>query len=129
MATGVEPLIDTGFCDDADLVVAAYGSVGKFVRYACLRLPRRRAPGGAMSAPSRCGPSPRRPYTRRRRGRPRWAVYEQNMGQMVDDVRLATLGAVPVEFIGGPSWDHSGFGIGPDINVPDISERILEAMP
>ena len=37
------------------------------------------------------------------------AVYENNTGQMVDDVRLAVLGAAPVEFIGGVSLGQLGF--------------------
>jgi len=127
MATGVEPLIDAGFCDDAELVVAAYGSVGKFVRYACLRL---RDAGHRVGyiRPITLWPFPSEAVHKAASGSAKVAAYEQNMGQMVDDVRLATMGSVPVEFIGGPSWDHSGFGIGPDINVPDISERILEAL-
>ena len=98
------------------------------MRYACLRL---RDAGHRVGyvRPITLWPFPSEAVHKAAAGSAKVAVYEQNMGQMVDDVRLATLGAVPVEFIGGPSWDHSGFGIGPDINVPDISERILEAMP
>ncbi len=127
MSAGVDPLVDIGFCEDAELVVAAYGSVGKFVRYACLRL---RDDGHRVGyvRPITLWPFPSEAVRDAIAGAAKVAVYEQNMGQMVEDVRLATLGAVPVEFIGGPSWDHSGFGIGPDINVPDISECILRAM-
>ncbi len=45
------------------------------------------------------------------------AVYENNQGQMVDDVRLAVLDRAPVHFIGGLSLDSSGFGIAPDLDV------------
>ena len=45
---------------------------------------------------------------------------------MVDDVRLAVLGAAPVEFIGGVSLDSSGFGIAPDLDVAILRRRILE---
>jgi 2-oxoglutarate ferredoxin oxidoreductase subunit alpha len=54
-----------------------------------------------------------------------FAVYESNQGQMVEDVRLAVLGRVPVHFIGGLSIDSSGFGIAPDLNVARMS-RIIE---
>ncbi|HZU80455.1 MAG TPA: hypothetical protein VE991_11115, partial [Acidimicrobiales bacterium] len=54
-------------------------------------------------------------------------VYENNQGQMVDDVRLAVLGAAPVEFIGGLSIDESGFGIAPDLQVEVLRAR-LEAV-
>ena len=51
-------------------------------------------------------PFPTRGDRRRRRAAPRARrVYENNQGQMVDDVRLAVLGRCPVEFIGGLSLD------------------------
>jgi len=37
----------------------------------------------------------------------------------------AVLGAAPVEAIGGLTLDSSGFGIGPDITVPEIRGRML----
>jgi 2-oxoglutarate ferredoxin oxidoreductase subunit alpha len=52
------------------------------------------------------------------------AVYENNAGQMIDDVRLAVLGRAPVHFIGGLSLDSSGFGIAPDLDVAVIRARI-----
>jgi len=55
------------------------------------------------------------------------AVYENNEGQMIDDVRLAVLGRTPVSFIGGLSLDHSGFGIAPDLDVVVLRDRILDA--
>jgi len=55
-------------------------------------------------------------------------VYENNQGQMIDDVRLALEGRVPVKFIGGLSLDHSGFGIAPDLEVTTMRKRIEEAM-
>ena len=51
-------------------------------------------------------------------------VYENNQGQMIDDVRLAVLGRAPVHFIGGLSLDPSGFGIAPDLEVATVAARI-----
>jgi 2-oxoglutarate ferredoxin oxidoreductase subunit alpha len=42
-------------------------------------------------------------------------------------VRLAVLGRVPVDFIGGLSLDSSGFGIAPDYNV-DVLRRKITAV-
>jgi 2-oxoglutarate/2-oxoacid ferredoxin oxidoreductase subunit alpha len=56
------------------------------------------------------------------------AVYENNQGQMIDDVRLAVLGAAPVTFIGGLSLDSSGFGIAPDLDVALLKDRILRVV-
>ena len=53
------------------------------------------------------------------------AVYENNQGQMIDDVRLAVLGRGAGDFIGGLSLDGSGFGIAPDLDVGAAAERIL----
>jgi 2-oxoglutarate ferredoxin oxidoreductase subunit alpha len=54
------------------------------------------------------------------------AVFEQNAGQMIDDVRLAVLGRVPVVAIGGISHDQSGFGVGPALEPASIIARIAE---
>jgi 2-oxoglutarate ferredoxin oxidoreductase subunit alpha len=56
------------------------------------------------------------------------AVYENNQGQMVDDVRLSVLGAAPVHFIGGLSIDDSGFGIAPDLEVATLRRRIADVL-
>jgi 2-oxoglutarate ferredoxin oxidoreductase subunit alpha len=50
------------------------------------------------------------------------------MGQMVDDVRLAMNGRIPVDFIGGLSLDSSGFGIAPDLDVARLRQRIAGLM-
>jgi 2-oxoglutarate ferredoxin oxidoreductase subunit alpha len=55
-------------------------------------------------------------------------VYENNTGQMVDDVRLALAGAVPVEFIGRLSLDGSGFGIAPDLDSGYLRSRLEELL-
>jgi 2-oxoglutarate ferredoxin oxidoreductase subunit alpha len=54
------------------------------------------------------------------------AVFEQNAGQMIDDVRLAVLGKVPVVPIGGISHDPSGFGVGPALQPASIIAKITE---
>ena len=51
-------------------------------------------------------------------------VLEQNAGQMVDDVRLALLGAVAVESIGGISSDEAGFGVGDLYSPADVRRRV-----
>jgi hypothetical protein len=43
-------------------------------------------------------------------------------------VRLAVLGRAPVHFIGGISFDGSGFGIAPDLDVRVLSDRIRAVM-
>jgi hypothetical protein len=47
---------------------------------------------------------------------------------MVDDVRLALEGAVPVQFIGRLSLDSSGFGIAPDLDGDYLRDKLLEVL-
>ena len=56
------------------------------------------------------------------------AVLEQNAGQMIDDVRLAVLGAAPVVAIGGISTDRAGFGVGDLLNPAAVRGRIEGAL-
>ena len=124
MAAGIEPRCDVGHCDDADLVVVAFGTIGRFVRWVVKEL---RAEGHAVGyvRPITLYPFPTDAVIAAAAGARSVAVYENNLGQMIDDVRLSLLGSCPVEFIGGLSMDSSGFGVGPEIDAPRIRARIL----
>jgi 2-oxoglutarate ferredoxin oxidoreductase subunit alpha len=126
MADGIEPRCEVGHCDDAELVVVAFGTIGRFVRWVVKEL---RAEGHRIGyvRPVTLFPFPADAVAAAAAGARSVAVYENNLGQMVDDVRLAVLGACPVDFIGGLSMDSSGFGVGPEIDAPRIRQRILEA--
>jgi 2-oxoglutarate ferredoxin oxidoreductase subunit alpha len=123
MLTSVEPRYDADFCDDADVVVVAFGTPAKYVRHAVRSL---RADGHRVGClrPITLVPFPTAAVAAVSEGARLIAVYENNQGQMLDDVRLAVLGRAPVEFIGGLSMDSSGFGIAPDLDVPVIRQRI-----
>jgi 2-oxoglutarate/2-oxoacid ferredoxin oxidoreductase subunit alpha len=124
MLAAVEPLAEKGFVDDAEVVVVAFGTPGKFIRAVCREL---RAEGHRVGfiRPISLVPFPSAAIEQAA-GRARAvAVYENNGGQMLDDVRLAVLGRCPVEFIGGLSLDDSGFGIAPDLDVRVLRERVL----
>ena len=123
MVQGQEPMVDVGYLDDADVVVVAFGTLGKFVRYTVAQM---RAEGLRVGyvRPITLFPFPTETVAAAAANARMVAVYENNMGQMLDDVRLAVLGAAPVEFIGGLTLDNSGFGIGPDVQVPIIRDRI-----
>jgi 2-oxoglutarate ferredoxin oxidoreductase subunit alpha len=131
MLEQVEPLHEAEHCDDADVVVVAFGTPAKYVRHAVRRL---RADGHRVGylRPITLVPFPADAVARVATQARAVAVYENNQGQMVDDVRLAVLGRSPVHFIGGLSLDSSGFGIAPDLEVPVIAARIaavLDAVP
>jgi 2-oxoglutarate ferredoxin oxidoreductase subunit alpha len=124
MIAGTEPMVDTGSLDDAEVVVVAFGTPGKFVRFVVGELRAEGVPVGYVR-PITLFPFPSAAVRAAAERARVVGVYENSAGQMVDDVRLAVLGAAPVEPIGGLSLDSSAFGIGPDITVPEIRRRIL----
>ena len=127
MLHGVTPLVDTGFVDDADVVVVAFGTPARYVRAAVRSLRDDGAKVGWVR-PISLVPFPSEAVARAADGARAVAVYENNQGQMIDDVRLAVLGRCPVEFIGGLSLDGSGFGIAPDLDVATLRARIEEVL-
>jgi 2-oxoglutarate ferredoxin oxidoreductase subunit alpha len=124
---GVEPRAEIGHVDDADVVVVAFGTPGRYVRAAVAQL---RAEGHRVGyvRPITLFPFPTDAVAEAAEGATTVAVYENNEGQMIDDVRLAVLGRAPVRFIGGLSLDHSGFGIAPDLDVAVLRDRILHVL-
>ncbi len=127
MLEEVTPMVDTGMTEDADVVVVAFGTPGAYVR-AAVRSLRDEGVCVGWARPITLVPFPAAALVDAVHGAKAVAVYENNTGQMVDDVRLAVLGAAPVEFIGGISLDSSGFGIAPDLDVAVLKRRILDVV-
>ena len=125
MIAGVQPLVETGFVDDAEVVVVAFGTPGRYVRGAVRALRADGVPVGYVR-PIMLFPFPTDAVASACEGARAVAVYENNQGQMIDDVRMAVLGRAPVHFIGGLSLDSSGFGIAPDLDVAVLRARIEE---
>jgi len=125
MIAGVKPLVETGFVDGAEVIVVAFGTPGRYVRAAVRGLRADGVPVGYVR-PITLFPFPSEAVARACEGARHVAVYENNQGQMIDDVRLAVLGHAPVHFIGGLSLDSSGFGIAPDLDVQVLRARIEE---
>ena len=127
MVAGVPPMADVGFTEDADVVVVAFGTQGRYVRAAVQQL---RAEGQRVGyvRPITLFPFPSEAVADAVNGARAVAVYENNQGQMIEDVRLAVLGRAPVHFIGGLSLDGSGFGIAPDLDVATIRSRIEQVL-
>jgi 2-oxoglutarate ferredoxin oxidoreductase subunit alpha len=128
MAAQVEPLVETEHTEDAEVVVVAFGTPARYVRAAVREL---RAEGVRVGylRPITLFPFPSAAVAEAADGATAVAVYENNQGQMVDDVRLAVLGRAPVHFIGGLSLDSSGFGIAPDFDVRLLRDRIEQVVP
>jgi 2-oxoglutarate/2-oxoacid ferredoxin oxidoreductase subunit alpha len=117
---------ESGFVDDAETVIVAFGSPAKFVKYAVKQL---RADGHRIGyvRPITLWPFPYDAVRDATAGTSvrRIGSFELSAGQLVDDVRIGVAGQAPVEFIGGVSTDHSGFGMGRLLDVDAIRERIL----
>jgi 2-oxoglutarate ferredoxin oxidoreductase subunit alpha len=124
--SAAEKRSESGLLDDAELAVVAFGSPARFVKYAVHEC-RRQGMKVGWVRPISLWPFPDE-AVREAAGRVRtMAVFEQNAGQMIDDVRLAVLGRVPVVPIGGISHDQSGFGVGPNLEPAHIIGRITDA--
>ncbi len=112
--------------EDADLVIVAFGCLARFAR-AAIRELRSEGVKVGLFRPISLWPFPSEALAEIARGKTRIACLEQNAGQMIDDVRLAVLGSVPVVPIGGISTDPAGFGIGALLDSALIGERIRAA--
>jgi 2-oxoglutarate/2-oxoacid ferredoxin oxidoreductase subunit alpha len=123
-----EVRVDSGSLDDAVLVVVAFGFAGRFMKYA-VGLARERGLRVGYVRPITLWPFPTQVVAAAAERARAVAVFELNAGQMVEDVQLAVLGRAPVHSIGGISHDHSGFGVGPLLNVEYILKRIEDVYP
>src|SRR4029077_21099351 len=121
-----EVRVESGLLDDAETVIVAFGAPAKFVKYAIGQL---RDAGHKIGyvRPITLWPFPYETVAEAASGAHvrRVGSFELSAGQMVDDVRIGVAGRVPVEFIGGVSTDHSGFGVGRILDVEVIGERLL----
>ena len=113
--------------EGAELVVVAFGTLARFARHAVRALRRDGACVG-LFRPVTLWPFPSEALRRAVAGARRVAVLEMNAGQMIDDARLAILGAAPVVPIGGISSDSSGFGVGPLLDADLVRGRIESAL-
>ena len=123
-----EVRVDAGYLDDAELVVVAFGFPGRFVKYA-VRLARDTGLRVGYVRPITLWPFPSQCIATAAERAKAVAVFELNAGQMIEDVQLAVLGRAPVHAIGDISHDHSGFGVGPLLNVEHILKRIEDVYP
>lgn len=121
MVAGVEPLVELGFVENAELVVVAYGTPGRYLRYAVNQLRAEGVPVGFVR-PITLWPFPTTELASAiGHDTKAVAVFEMNAGQMIEDVQLAILGRVPVI---GCSLEEKGFGVSPDLEIDVVVNRI-----
>ena len=108
--------IDT---DDADITLVSFGSTSRNVKTAAKILKEKGFKVGTFR-PITLYPFPNRRLNELSKTPKKFVVVEVNMGQMVQDVRLAVNGNVPVELI------HKGVGTPP--SPEEIVSQVLEGL-
>jgi 2-oxoglutarate ferredoxin oxidoreductase subunit alpha len=103
--------------DDADIVLVSFGSTSRNVKTAA-KLCREKGLKVGVLRPITLFPFPRKRLSELADKVKKIITVEVNMGQMVDDVRLAVNGKVPVELINK--------GVGAPIAPEDIALKIEE---
>jgi 2-oxoglutarate ferredoxin oxidoreductase subunit alpha len=103
--------------EDADLVVAAFGIHGRMCKDLVSKM---RADGKKVGfiRPITLWPFPERAFVALPKSVKNILVVEMNLGQMIDDVRLAVNGRMPVHFLGKT---------GGDMPMNTLAEMIAEA--
>jgi len=116
------------FIDDAEAVVVAFGTGGKFVEHV-VREMRDEGHKVGFFRPITLWPFAGEALAKATRKAKLVLVFEINSGQMIDDVRLHVEDhKSKVRAIGGVSFDESGLNLGPLMDAPVIRERIEQAM-
>jgi 2-oxoglutarate ferredoxin oxidoreductase subunit alpha len=106
--------------DDADIVLVAFGTAARIAK-AAVELVRSEGIRAGLLRPITLFPFPQRPIAETASRGVRFLVLEMNLGQMVEDVRLAVNGAAEVRFLGRP-----GGGM---FSVEEVAEAIRAAAP
>ncbi len=94
-----EQRAETFMCDDAEIVVVAFGASSRVARSAVVAAREEGVKAGLLR-PITLWPFPTDAIERTIPNAKAYLSVEMNMGQMVDDVRLAVNGRAPVEFYG-----------------------------
>lgn len=106
-------------CDDAELVLVAYGTSAR-VCSAAIRMARAKGLKAGLLRPITLWPFPKDALLALAKQAKAFLVVEMNLGQMVEDARLAVECTRPVHFHGRP-----GGGVP---TPPEVYEKIVEIM-
>ena len=105
--------------DDADVILVSFGSTSRNVKTAMKQL-REKGIKAGFFRPITLYPFPNKRLQELSKTAKKFITVEVNMGQMVNDVKLAVNGACPVELI------HKGVGAPP--SAAEIVEKIEELL-
>jgi 2-oxoglutarate ferredoxin oxidoreductase subunit alpha len=113
-----EVMCETLLTDDAEIVVVAFGTSARIAKTA-VHIARSEGIKAGMARPITLFPFPDRIIASIAERTKQFLVVEMNLGQMVEDVRLAVNGKAPVSFYGRPG--------GAILAVDDIVRAIRQA--
>ena len=89
------------YCNNAELIVVAYGTASRIARAAVKQL-RSKVKRVGLLRPISLWPFPEKVLSKYAKKTKRFLVIEMSTGQMVEDVRLAVEGSARVDFYGRP---------------------------
>jgi len=114
-----ELMVDRLHCEDADLILVAYGTTSRICREV-LRQARAKGLKVGLIRPITLWPFPYEAIAQMARKTPEFLVVEMSLGQMIEDVQLALGGAAAVHFHGRP-----GGGIPDECDIMEIIDHVL----
>lgn len=112
-----EVMYENYLCDDADIIITAFGTVARVAKSA-VNAAREKGIKVGLFRPITLWPFPSKELFATAKNKKCVLDIELNMGQMIQDVKIALNGSVPVEFFG-----KTGGAI---INSSEIYNKILE---
>ena len=112
---------ETMFCDDADYIIVSFGSAARISEEA-VSIARKQGIKVGLFRPITLWPVPERQIRETAEGKKGILVSEINAGQMIEDVRLAVNGALPVEHFGR----LGGIVPEPEEIVEALKEKLIE---
>ena len=114
-----ETLCEEYMCDDAEIVLTAYGTVGRIAK-SSVKLLREKGIKAGLIRPITLYPFPDEVYGKVANNGvcKKMLCVELSMGQMIEDVKLSVNGKVPVEFYGRVG--------GNVMTAEDIVKRVME---
>ena len=112
-----ECMVEEQYMDDAEYVIAAYGTTAR-IALTAIRQARAQGVKAGLIRPITLWPFPSEAFARAAQKAKKFLSVEMSLGQMVDDVRIAVNGARPVEFYGRTGGVIPGVG--------EITRQILK---
>lgn len=94
-----ETMYEEHFTEDADIIIAAYGTVAR-IALSSVRIARQKGLKVGLIRPITLWPFPAEVFAKRSETAKQFMCVELSMGQMIEDVRLAVNGKCPVSFYG-----------------------------